>query len=44
MEYSKDNIFWKIINGDLPCKKVYEEIIVVFEVKRKFVLWCMFLM
>ncbi len=25
MEYSKDNIFWKMINENFSCQKVYED-------------------
>lgn len=24
-EYDDNNIFWKIINGEIPCNKVYED-------------------
>lgn len=24
-EYDEKNVFWKILNGDIPCEKVYED-------------------
>ncbi len=37
MLYNKNNIFYKIINGDIPCKKIYEDsnILAFYDIKPK---------
>ncbi len=43
MTYDKNNIFAKILRGEIPCKKIYEDefVLAFYDInpKKKFMLW-----